>query len=204
MRYLSILLTILILCVTGTAFGASVDGRVGLTGKAGAFVPLQDDFVSSTSSTKTGIAAGGGIFFGFCKNWAAEFDVTRVPGMDVQASGNKVYDAALTDIAVGVQYRLPTGSRLVPFFGVGADFLKGNLKYLTGTKYNLDWTEGGHVNVGIDYFLTNGIALSAEGRGLAGVNGDVKSGGTKVGEYHPMAFIGTVGLRLVLPESAFW
>jgi hypothetical protein len=32
----------------------------------------------------------------------------------------------------------------------------------------------------------------------------VKSGGTKVGTYDPMSFVGTVGLRLMLPEDAFW
>lgn len=203
MRYVSLLI-ILILCVTGSAFGASLDGRLGLTGKAGAFVPLQDDFVTSTSKTRTGVAAGGGLIFGFCKNFAAEFDVTRVPSLDVEISGNKAYEAALTDVAVGVQYRLASENRLVPFFGVGADFVRGSLKHVLGATYTLDWTEGGHVNAGLDYFLTNGIALSAEVRGLVAFDGDVKSSGVKVGQYNPMSIIGTVGVRLILPESAFW
>jgi outer membrane protein len=204
MRQISFLLIILVLCFTGTALGASLDGRLGLTGKAGAFVPLQDDFVSSTTKTRTGIAAGGGLIFGFCKNFAAEVDVTRVPSLDVEISGSKAYEAALTDVALGVQYRLASENRLVPFFGLGADFIKGSLKHVLGATYNLDWTEGGHVNVGVDYFLTRGIALSAEIRGLFAFDGDVKSSGVKVGEYNPMSFIGTLGVRLMLPESAFW
>jgi outer membrane protein len=203
MRYVSLLI-ILILCFTGSAFGASLDGRLGLTGKAGAFVPLQDDFVSSTSKTRTGIAAGGGLIFGFCKNFAAEIDVTRVPTLDVEISGNKAYEAALTDVALGVQYRLASENRLVPFFGVGADFVRGSLKHVLGATYTLDWTEGGHLSAGLDYFLTRSIALSAELRGLVAFDGDVKSSGVKVGQYNPMSVLGTVGVRLVLPQSAFW
>jgi outer membrane protein len=205
MRQISCLLIIFVLSVTGAAFGASLDGRLGVTGKAGAFMPLQDDFVTSTTKTRTGIAAGGGLIFGFGKNFAAEVDVTRALNMNVEISGSKAYEAALTDVALGVQYRAASENRLVPFIGLGADFLKGSLKHeLLGTEYDLDWTEGGHLNVGVDYFLTRSIAFTVEGRGLFAFDGNIKSGGAKVGEYHPMSFIGTVGVRLVLPDSAFW
>jgi outer membrane protein len=204
MRQISLPLILLLLCCTGTTLAASLDGRLGLTGKAGVLVPLQDDFVSSTSKTRSGLAAGGGLIFGFCRDLAAEVDVTHAPSLNVEISGSKAYDATMTDVALGIQYRPGSERRLVPFFGVGADFVKGSLKHVSGANYDMDWTEGGHVNVGLDYFLTRGIALSAELRGLFAFEGDVKSSGVKVGEYNPMSFIGTLGVRLILPETAFW
>lgn len=181
-----------------------LDGRLGFTGKAGALVPLQDDFIGSTSKTRSGVVAGGGLIYGFFRNFAAEIDVTHALNLDVEMSGSKVFEATLTDVAVGVQYRIPTGSRLIPFFGVGVDFIKGTLKSVDGGNYDMDWTEGGHVNVGADYFLTRGIALTADLRGLFTFKGDIKNAGTKVGEYDPRSFVGTLGIRLILPESMFW
>jgi outer membrane protein len=202
----AIVLAIITLIMTSTAaLGASLNGRLGLTGKAGALVPLKDDFISSTSESRTGIAAGGGLIFGVCRDFAVEVDVTRAPQLDVEISGSKAYEAALTDIAIGFQYRLLSQNRLVPFFGLGADFIKGNLKHsASGARYNLDWTEGGHVNAGLDFFITNSIALSAETRYVFAFDGDVKSAGTKVGKYDPMNFIGTIGFRLILPPADFW
>jgi outer membrane protein len=191
--------------LSSSALGASIDRKFGVTGKAGAWVPLQEDFISSTSETKTGIAYGGGIIYGFARDFALEIDVSHSPQLDVDIAGSKAYEGTLTDVAVGVQYRLGSENRLVPFFGLGADFIKGSLEHVvSGANYNLDWTEGGHVNVGVDYFITRGIALSAEGRYVFAFEGDVKSGGTKVGDYNPMSFVGTIGVRLMLPEDSFW
>jgi outer membrane protein len=188
-----------------SALGASLDRRFGVTGKAGAQVPLQDDFISSTTESRAGIAYGGGIIYGFAKDFAVEIDVTHAPQLDVEIAGSKAYEGKLTDVAVGFQYRIASENRLVPFIGVGADFIKGSLDHvISRADYSLEWTEGGHVNVGVDYFITRGIALNAEARYVFAFDGDVKSGGTKVGTYDPMSFVGTVGLRLMLPEDAFW
>lgn len=201
-----ILLAIVTLMVTGTtAMAATLDGRLGVTGKAGALVPLKDDFIHDTSETRTGLAAGGGLIFGVSRNLAVEVDVTHAPELDVEIGGSSAYEAALTDVALGVQYRVLSDNPVVPFFGLGLDFIRGNLKQsVTGASYKLDWTEGGHANLGVDFFVTNSIAFSIETRVLAGFEGDVKSGGTKVGKYDPLSFIGTVGIRLVLPRSAFY
>jgi outer membrane protein len=201
------ILTVLILTVMtlSSAFGASIDRKFGVTGKAGAWVPLQDDFISSTTNSETGIAYGGGIIYGFARDFALEIDVTRAPKIDVEIGGSKAYEGSLTDVAIGFQYRLGSDNRLVPYFGLGADFIKGSLDHaITGANYSLDWTEGGHVSLGLDYFLTRGIALSAEGRYLIAFEGDVKSSGTKVGDYNPMSFIGTIGIKLMLPQDTFW
>ena len=204
MRRISLLATMIFILITGTALGASLDGRLGLTGKAGVLLPLQDDFISSTNEARAGLAAGGGLIFGFARDFAAEVDVTRAPSFDVEISGSKAYEASLTDIAVGAQYRFGPERRLVPFLDGGADFLKGGLQHITGAHYNLEWTEGGHAGAGLDYFLTEGIALTAEVRGLFAFDGDIKSGGVKVGTYDATSFIGTFGIRLVLPKCSKW
>ena len=204
MRKAIIFIILSFFLISTSAFGASLDGRLGLTGKAGALVPLQDNFISSTTGSRVGLAAGGGLIYGVSKNFAIEADVTHAPSIDVELGGSKAYDATLTDVAVGLQYRLASDQRLVPFFGGGADFIKGSLTHVSGATYDLDWTEGGHVNLGLDYFLTNGIAFTAEVRGLFAFDGDVKSSGVRVGSYDPMSFIGTLGFRLIIPRSAFW
>ena len=190
-----------------TALAAGIDGRFGVTGKAGALVPLQDGFISSTSGSDPGLAAGGGIIFGICRNLAVELDVTRLLKSDVNISGSKAYEAAFTDLALGLQYRFAPDSRLVPFIGGGADFIKGELKSTlpatSGTSYDLDWTVGGHVNLGFDYFLARGIAFTVDARGMFAADGDLNRSGTKVGKYDPASFIGTVGFRLFLPEHPF-
>jgi outer membrane protein len=203
MRRVMLLSTLFIILSAATALGAGLDGRFGITGKAGALMPLQDDFISSTSGSDPGLAAGGGFIFGLGHNLAAEIDVTHLLKSDVTSSGSKVFEASFTDIAVGLQYRFAQDNRLVPFIGGGADFIKGELKSNSGLHYDLDWTVGGHVAVGCDYFLTRGIALTVDARGLFAADGEVRRSGTKVGSYDPMSFIGTVGIRLLLPEHPF-
>ena len=203
MRRVILLATLTIILATGTAMADSIDGRLGLTGKAGVLVPLKDDFISNTTESKTGFAFGGGLIYGFGKNFAAELDVTHVPKLDVEISGSKAYEASFTDLSLGVQYRFAPENRLVPFVGAGVDFIKGDLTNISGAKYDLEWTAGGHVNAGLDYFINRGIALNADFRGVYTAKGDIKDGDVWVGEYDPMSFIGTVGVRFFLPENVF-
>ena len=65
----------------------------------------------------------------------------------------------------------------------------------------LDWTVGGHVNGGIDYFLNRSIALNADVRGIFAAKSDIEQNGVKVGKFDPMSFVATVGVRLFLPEK---
>lgn len=200
-----VLILAVLACVLTTleAPAAEIDGRLGIYGKAGALIPLKDSFISSTSGADPGLAAGGGLILGLCGNWAAELDVSHLTRSDVNLAGTKVFEAALTDVALGVQYRFGSG-RLVPFVGAGADFIRGELTSTTGSSYRLDWTFGGHANLGFDYFLTRGIAFSIDARGVYAADGDVSRSGSKVGSYDPVSFIGSFGLRLFLPENAFW
>ena len=190
--------------VTTPLFADSLDGRLGITGRTGAFIPLKNDFINGTNESRTSLAAGGGLILGFCKNWAVEMDALHAFSMDIETSGTKVFESTLTDVSLGLQYRFASGNRLVPFLGAGADFLKGTLKSVTGNGYDLDWTEGGHLNAGVDWFLDDGIALTAEIRGMMAAKGDIKNAGGKVGDYYPRSLAATFGLRLVLPKSSYW
>lgn len=144
------------------------------------------------------------LIYGFGKNLAAEIDVNHALSLDVAVNGAKSFEATITDVALGGQYRLASGNRLVPFFGTGLDFVKGTLKAVNGAEYDMDWTVGGHVSAGVDYFVTSSIAFTAEVRGVLAAKGDINSAGTKVGEYDPKSFIGTLGIRLILPPSSSW
>ncbi|KAA0890463.1 outer membrane beta-barrel protein [Oryzomonas rubra] len=186
-----------------TAMADTIANRLGFTGKVGFATPVKDDFINGTSETKTGFAGGGGLLYGFGDYVAAELDVTHLPKLDVKNGGSKAYEATLTDIGLGLQCRFIPNGKVVPYIGAGADFIKGSLKHVSGNDYDLDWTYGGHVSAGVDWFLTKGIALTAEARAVRTISGDILSGSTKVGEYDPYWVQGTFGLRMFLPET-FW
>jgi len=202
MRTLLILTTFSILTLlTSTAMAESIAGRLGVTARIGATLPLKDDFIKGTSETNAGIALGGGLIYGFSEFLAADVEVLHMPQLNVQANGVKTYEAALTDVALGVQFRFLTKNKLVPYVGLGPDFITADLKHVNGASYKLDWTFGGHVNLGFDWFITPGIAMTTDVRGVYATDGDVLSNSTKVSEYRPQWFQGTVGVRLMLPEK---
>lgn len=202
MRNLLILAVVSIFTlVTSTAMADSIAGRLGVTARVGATLPLKDDFIKGTSDTNAGGAVGGGLIYGFSEHVAADVEVLHMPQLDVQANGVKTYEAAITDVSLGVQFRFFTMNKLVPYVGLGPDFITADLKHVNGAGYKLDWTFGGHVNLGFDWFITPGIAMSTDVRGVYASDGDVLSGSTKVSEYRPQWFQGTVGVRLMLPEK---
>jgi outer membrane protein len=197
MRRIIISAVIALSLVAGNAMAESINGRLGLTGKAGFIVPLNDSSINGTTfETSTGFAFGGGLIYGFCNNFAGEVDVTHAPSMNVKIGGIKIAEAQSTDIGLGIQYRIMPGNKLVPFIGIGADFIKGDIDAST-----LDWTVGGHVNGGIDFFLNKSIAITADFRYLFGAKSDITQNGVKVGKFDPMNVSGTVGIRLFLPEK---
>ena len=200
--YRSILLTIAaLLLIAVNAPAESIDGRLGVVARIGATVPMKDDFIKGTSDTKAGLAVGGGLIYGFSEYMAADVEVLHMPKLDVHANGVKTYEAAITDVSLELQYRFLTGNKLVPYLGFGPDFITADLKHVNGTGYKLDWTYGGHVNFGFDWFITPGIALTTDFRGVYAVDGDVLSGSSKVSEYSPQWLQGTVGVRLMLPRK---
>lgn len=193
---------------SGIACAESIAGKFGITGKGGVVVPLRDRFISSSTITgnaegQSDFAGAGGFIYGIGEHLALEIEALRVPNMDIEIAGSKAYEASFTDLSLGLQYRFSPQGRLVPVLGAGADFVKGDLDSTTGAGYSLDWTVGGHANAGLDYFITPGIALALDFRGIYTTRGDINLGDVKVGKYDPLSFVGTLGVRLFLPESAF-
>ena len=186
----------LLLLLTSTCWAESIKGRLGLTGKVGAIVPVRDSDIKGVNfETDAGFAGGGGLIYGFTDNLAAEFDVTHAPSLDANIAGTKAGEAQFTDISLGLQFRIMPGQRLVPYVGAGGDAIKGDIENST-----LDWTYGGHVNAGVDVFLNKSIALNLDLRGVFAAKSDIKQNGVTVGKFDPMSFVGTVGIRLFLPK----
>lgn len=195
-----IVLTFVVLSLTSVnALAENIAGRLGVTVRVGATVPLNDDFIEGTSDTDAGFAAGGGLIYGFSKHVAADVEVFHMPQLDVSSNGAKLFEADVTDVALGLQFRFFTGDRLVPYVGFGPDFITGNLKFVNGANHKLDWTYGGHLNLGFDWFINKGIAFTTDVRGVYAADGDVL--GNPNGTYRPQWVQGTVGLRLMLPEK---
>ncbi|MFZ3207583.1 MAG: porin family protein [Geobacteraceae bacterium] len=197
MRRVIVLTVIALSLVAGSAMAESIEGRLGLTGKLGVIVPLKDSDVGGASfETRTGFAAGGGLIYGFNKYLAGEIDIIHAPSMDVKIGGTKVAEAQFTDFSLGLQFRIMPDHALVPYLGVGGDAIKGDIDDTT-----LDWTFGGHVNGGIDYFLNKSIALNADVRGIFAAKSDIKQNDVTVGKFDPISFVATVGVRLFLPQK---
>lgn len=203
MHSLILSVAILLSIFSSTALAETIANRFGATGRVGFAVPLKDDFINGTSDTKAGVAWSGGIIYGFNDYLASEVEVSYLPRLDVEINDVKTYEAKLTDIAISLQYRFTPKSSVVPYIGAGVDFIRGDLDHVNGTNYDLDWTTGGHVNVGLDWFLTKGIALTADLRGTIAASGDILNGSSKVGEYDPYWFQGTFGIRLFLPAIPY-
>lgn len=193
----AISVVVCLLLLTSAALADSINNRLGFTGKLGFTVPIKDSTIyGETFEIDPGVAFGGGLIYGFGNNFAFEFDVSRSTNMDVKIAGSTQGEAQSTDISLGLQYRFMQDKQMVPYVGAGVDFIKGDIEDAT-----LDWTTGGHVNCGLDYFLSKGIALTADFRLVIADDSDIKMNDVVVGSYDPMSFIGTFGIRLILPEK---
>jgi outer membrane protein len=188
----------LLVLLTSTAMAESINGRLGLTGKAGFIVPLKDLTIngSEIGEHSIGFAGGGGLIYGLGDSFALELDITHSPATDVKIAGSKVGEQQTTDFSLGVQYRIMPSSHLVPYIGAGADFIKGDIENST-----IDWSYGGHANIGVDYFLNKSIVLVADLKYVVGTKSDIVLNGATAGKYDPMSFVGTFGFRLFLPEN---
>lgn len=204
MRIIKLIIISLFLLQTTTALADTIANRFGFTGRVGFAIPESvgdAEFINGNTDTKSGVAWNLGCIYGFNDNLASELEVSILPKLNVDSGGIKAYEAKLTDIAIGLQYRFTPKSQLVPYIGAGVDAMKGSMTHVNGNNYDLDWTYGGHIKVGLDWFLTRGIALTADLRGVVATSGDINKGSTKVTEYDPLWVQGTIGLRLILPEK---
>lgn len=182
----------------GNVMAESINGKLGLNGKLGAIMPLEDGEIEGSSFTTddVGFAGGGGLIYGFGDNLAAELDVIHIDSLDVKMAGSKVGEASFTDISVGLQYRMMPERRVVPYLGAGVDFIKGDIE-----DSKLDWAIGGHINGGIDFFLYPRLVLNLDVRGIIAEENDIELDDRKIGKFDPMSVVTTLGVRLFLPEK---
>ena len=59
----------------------------------------------------------------------------------------------------------------------------------------MDDVVGGHLNVGVDYFILRDLAVNAEIKGVLAPNADVKANGVVIGQFDPTSFSMTFGVR---------
>ncbi len=173
----------------GAAQADDIKGRVGVTGRIGFVVPADSDIAGFNASTDTGIIGGGGIIYGLTDHVALEADVTHS-----SYGSNLGVDFNTTDVSLGAQYRftnLPV-KHLVPYVGGGLDILINNVDSAVG---DVDTVVGAHVKGGVDYFLTKELAATAEMKGVLAPNADIHDFGGKVGNFDPMSFSMTFGVR---------
>jgi outer membrane protein len=173
----------------GAALADNIAGRIGVTGRLGFVVPADSDLFGLNVSTDTGFIGGGGLIYGLTKDIALEFDITHSafgssPGVDFDT----------TDISFGGQYRfvdLPM-RQLVPYAGGGLDILVNGVS----NGLDADTVVGVHVKGGADYFITRDVAANVEMKGILAPDADIHDPtGLKVGNFDPMSFSMTFGLR---------
>lgn len=175
----------------GNASADDIKGRLAVTGRLGIINPANGELDRSNGDrlivdTDAGFIGGGGFLFGVEDNIAAELDITRA---FFHTSGFGT--AAVTNLSIGAQYRLPQRQGFVSYFGGGMDVLINDLP-----NNAVNTTVGLHLQTGIDYFLMRQLALNAEVKGVEAFSGDIKDfTGAKVGEFDPSHLSFTVGAR---------
>ena len=179
-------LTVACTLAATAAMADSIKDRFGVTGRLGFISPSDSDNVS----TDTGFIGGGGAIYGVTDNVAVDLDITyatygSTPGIDFNT----------TDIALGGQYRFTNlpHRQLVPFAGGGIDILVNGIG---NRNLDVDTVVGMHLKGGVDYFLTKQLAATTEMKGIIAPDADIHDAtGAKVGNFDPMSFSMTFGVR---------
>jgi outer membrane protein len=188
-------LLVMVSVSTSSAMAESIAGRVGITGRIGFLKPADSDFDDRKLETDVGFVGGGGLIYGIDRHFAAELDITRAEFSANRVSGPNEGDFGITNISLGVQYRLMEPQpRLVPYVGAGLDILLTDHTRPNGIKANVDNTVGIHLSGGVDYFFLKGLAVTAELKALLAVEADINTA-TGTGHFDPSSISGTVGVR---------
>lgn len=216
--YLLFIVTAAVVCtLPEISLADSIKGRVGVTGRAGLLVPSDIEFTALTgyaiapalniavinigkAKADTTLAGGGGFIYGVTDHFAVEVDVTHTPKIDYDYSGQKLFEITTTDVSLGLQYRFLPENTLVPYLGVGADFIISDGKYLAGDNMNIETVVGQHVNAGVDFFVTKRMVLNADFRSIMGPKANTSSQNPSLvkAEYDPISFVALFGVRFFL------
>lgn len=181
---------------SGTAMADSIKGRIGVTGKIGMISPADNTADNNSlyyrNRTDTGLIAGGGLIFGIDDHIALEVDATRA------TFGSETGDFAVTNLSLGGQYRFALQQRqLVPYIGVGVDFIATDYDVNSGQRSDVESKVGWHASGGFDYFIQKNLALTAELKLVAAPDAGIndRESGKDVGDFDPSSFSSTIGIR---------
>jgi outer membrane protein len=176
----------------GTAIADSIKGKLGVTGRIGFSSPADNNAEFIDNRTDSGFIGGGGLIFGIDDHIAAELEVTRTN------FGSDTGDFGVTDFSLGGQYRFALQQRqLVPYLGVGVDILVSDYDENGGFRSDVDTTVGGHISGGIDFFLQDNLALTAEAKVIIAPDAKItdRQSGDNAGNFDPSSFSTTIGVR---------
>lgn len=178
---------------SGAAMAESIQGRVGVTGRLGFLIPADNEaeFGWGKNKTDAGPVGGVGLIYGLDSNWAGEFDISH------SAFDSDTGDFEVTDFSLGAQYRFraPANRRLTPYVGAGLDLLVADYDPYDGASLDVDTTFGAHVKAGVDYFVSNNLALTADAKFVLAPDADINYQGVHTGDFDPSSFSSTVGVR---------
>lgn len=171
-------------------FADSIQNRLGVTGRLGFIIPTDSDLNDFKINSDAGFIGGGGVIYGLDKNIALELDITHTWFGSSLPSGRNTGDFAITNIAMGGQYRFNTADKLTPYAGAGLDILVNDYE-----GADVDTVLGGHFAGGADYFITRSLAVNAELKVVLSPDADIEIRGTKAGNFSPGSISGTFGVR---------
>ena len=182
---------LLVAATTGAALADSIKGTLGLTGGLGLIVPADSKTEDSRIiDTDPGFIIGGGIIYCFDDNAAFEMGVTHSM-FNSSTVGARDFDASITDLSFGLQYRFTPERKLVPYVGAGLDILMPDVE-----DAKVDTVIGAHIKGGVDYFFARNIAVTGELKLTGGLESDITVAGTRVGKFDPSSVSVMGGVRV--------
>lgn len=174
--------------LTATAAMAdSIKGKLGVTGKMGFILPADNDAENRHNNTDAGFITGGGLIYGIDNHFAAELEVTRA------FYGSDSGDFEVTNFSFGGQYRIAMSDpKLVPYLGAGIDILATDYDPDNGLGRDVATKVGVHASAGVDYFLLQNLALTAEAKLVVAPDANINNNG---GKFDPSSLSTTAGIR---------
>ncbi len=195
-------MTLAFLMLPLTVFAGSIKGKLGFTVQGGFVAPGDSKSVNGaglnyepTLKSDTGFALGGNIIYGITDNFCAELSVIYNKFDFNINNGNNTAQGEFTDFSLGGQYRFLPGERFVPYVGGGIDFFYNDFDPVPDERLHNDNSIGGHLQAGMDFFLTQAIAFNIELRGAIASEADIMRNGVVIVNYDPSNLSGLLGIR---------
>ncbi len=197
----NIITTFALVLLPITVFADSIKDKFGFTVQGGFTAPTDSKSVNGaglnyepTLKSDVGYAIGGGIIFGLTDNLCSEISAIY-NRFDFNSGNGTTAVGEFTDFSLGVQYRFMPGSRFVPYVGAGLDFFYNDFDPVPDERLHNDNSFGGHLQAGMDYFLTRTLALNVELRGAIATEADISRNGVLIVKYDPSNLSGLIGIR---------